>query len=118
MLESGIVAHCAPTLAGIKTANMFNYLPDDMDMENPYYRTINADLTHGIPPTYLCCGDMDPLLDDSRLLNQVLSSHGIRTQLDIVPGVLHAFMHYGCMMDEAVTCLRNSGTFFKSVLEG
>ena len=25
MLESGIVAHCAPTLAGIKTANMFNY---------------------------------------------------------------------------------------------
>ena len=26
MLESGIVAHCAPTLAGIKTANMFNYL--------------------------------------------------------------------------------------------
>lgn len=31
MLESGIVAHCAPTLAGIKTANMFNYLPDDME---------------------------------------------------------------------------------------
>ena len=31
MLESDIVAHCAPTLAGIKTANMFNYLPDDME---------------------------------------------------------------------------------------
>ena len=31
MLESGIVAHCAPPLAGIKTANMFNYLPDDME---------------------------------------------------------------------------------------
>ena len=31
MLESDIVVHCAPTLAGIKTANMFNYLPDDME---------------------------------------------------------------------------------------
>ena len=25
MLEAGIIRHCAPTLAGIKTANMFSY---------------------------------------------------------------------------------------------
>ena len=25
MLEAEIIAHCAPTLAGIKTANMFTY---------------------------------------------------------------------------------------------
>lgn len=31
MLEMEIIAHCAPTLAGIKTANMFTYIPEHMD---------------------------------------------------------------------------------------
>ena len=36
MLESEIIAHCAPTLAGIKTANMFSYnakKPQDLNRE-------------------------------------------------------------------------------------
>ena len=32
MLESEIIAHCAPTLAGLKTANMFSYKPADMEL--------------------------------------------------------------------------------------
>ena len=94
-----------------------NYMPDGADMENPYYRTINADLTHGIPATYLCCGDLDPLLDDSRLLEAILSTHGTHVQLDVIPGVLHAFMHYGRMMPEAVECLERSGAFYKKLLD-
>ena len=31
MLEAEIIAHCAPTLAGIKTANMFTYTPGNRD---------------------------------------------------------------------------------------
>ena len=31
MLEAGIIRHCAPTLAGIKTANMFNYRFQNID---------------------------------------------------------------------------------------
>ena len=31
MLEAEIIAHCAPTLAGIKTANMFTYTPENRD---------------------------------------------------------------------------------------
>lgn len=31
MLEDAIIAHCAPTLAGIKTANMFTYIPEKED---------------------------------------------------------------------------------------
>ena len=38
-------------------------------------------------------------------------------QVDIVPGVLHAFMHYGRMMPEAVECLERSGAFFKAHLD-
>ena len=28
MLESGLIEHCAPTLAGLKSANLFNYYFD------------------------------------------------------------------------------------------
>ncbi len=91
-----------------------NYMPEGADMENPYYQIVNADLTHGMPATYLCCGDLDPLLDDSNFLATVLSDRGVPVQLDVVPGVLHAFMHYGRMMPEAVECLEHSGAFFRA----
>ena len=93
-----------------------NYMPEGADMENPYYQIVNADLTHGMPATYLCCGDLDPLLDDSNFLATVLSDRGVPTQVDIVPGALHAFMHYGRMMPEAVECLEHSGAFFRAQL--
>ena len=32
MLEAEIIAHCAPTLAGIKTANMFTYTPENRNV--------------------------------------------------------------------------------------
>ena len=93
-----------------------NYMPEGADMENPYYQIVNADLTHGMPATDLCCGDLDPLLDDSNFLATVLSDRGVPVQLDVVPGVLHAFMHYGRMMPEAVECLEHSGAFFRAQL--
>ncbi|WP_242850471.1 acetyl esterase [Clostridium botulinum] len=93
------------------------YIPKDADLENPYYRVINNNLTYGVPATYICCGDLDPLLDGCKLLNIILSSHGVKTEMEIVPGVLHAFMHYGKMMDEAIDCLNNSGAFYKASRE-
>ena len=93
-----------------------NYMPEGADMENPYYQIVNADLTHGMPATYLCCGDLDPLLDDTKTLEQMMKYFGVSTQVDIVPGALHAFMHYGRMMPEAVECLEHSGAFFRAQL--
>jgi acetyl esterase len=96
-------------------ASYMNYYTLPEDKENPYFACFGNDLTFGVPPAYMCCGALDPLLDDSLLLKEILNSHGVRTQLDIVPGALHAYMHYGRMMDEAVTCLNNSGAFYKAV---
>ena len=73
--------------------------------------------THNyIEMIYMCCGSLDPLLDDSNFLATVLSDRGVPVQLDVVPGVLHAFMHYGRMMPEAVECLEHSGAFFRAQL--
>lgn len=93
------------------------YLEDmERDSVNPYYATFNSDLSYGVPPCYICCGDLDPLLGDSQLLYQINKNNGVRSEFELVPGALHAFMHYGRMMDEAVTCLRHSGEFYASVL--
>ena len=94
-----------------------DYYAGPEDKENPYYAPLANDLTFGVPAAYLCCGDLDPLLDDSVLLQKILENHGVHTRLDIMPGVLHAYMHYGRMMDEAVQCLNNSGAFLKEELE-
>ena len=87
------------------------------DENNPYFATLNNDLSHGIPATYMCCGELDPLLGDSQALYEILKQNGVHTEFEIIPGVLHAYMHYGRMMDEAIHCLKKSGEFYASVLK-
>ncbi len=123
MMDSGSFRLYGTALDGMRRADMAYYVSCYLDSaanddENPYFVTLNNDLTHGVPPTYLCCGALDPLLDDSRTLQEILANHGVRTQLDVVPGVLHAFLHYSKMMEESGTCLHSSGVFYRSVLEG
>lgn len=99
------------------TAYISYYLENPaIDTENPYFATLNNDLTHGIPSTYICCGTLDPLLGDSQVLHDILTLHGTRTEFEVIPGALHAFMHYGRMMDEALNCLKHSGEFYASIL--
>lgn len=93
------------------------YFPEDMDEENPYYKIMNADLTHGIPDTFLSCGELDPLLDSNVLFTKLLDRYGVETELEIVPGVVHAHVHYGRLMDEAITTLKKSGMFYKKIRE-
>ena len=97
------------------TTYMSYYVNAD-DMENPYFAAFLNDLSTGVPPIYMCCGSLDPLLDDTKTLEQMMKYFGVSTQVDIVPGALHAFMHYGRMMPEAVECLERSGAFFKAQL--
>lgn len=122
MLDSASFRLHGTELDGMRKADMAFYVscyldPEAHDEENPYFVTLNNDLTRGVPATYLCCGDLDPLFDDSRALDTILRNHGVETRFDVVPGALHAFMHYGRMMDEAVECLCHSGEFAKAQLE-
>lgn len=120
-LEDSVSARLHGTLLdGMRRADLAAYMAyyvTPEDKENPYFACLNNDLSHGMPPTYMCCGNMDPLLDDSVTLQKILENYGVHTQLEVMPGVLHAYMHYGRMMDEAIQCLNNSGAFFKAELE-
>lgn len=108
-------------LDGMRKEDLAYYLNSyfegtEYDTENPYYAPLNNNLTFGIPSTYMCCGDLDPLLDDSVTLQAILNNHGVKTELEVMPGCLHAYMHYGRMMDEALHCLQRSGEFYREVL--
>lgn len=50
MLEAEIIAHCAPTLAGIKTANMFTYTPENRD---GFYKEIEEENNKRIAEVFL-----------------------------------------------------------------
>jgi acetyl esterase len=44
-----------------------------------------------LPPMYTACGTKDPLLDDTRRLGVALGKRGVRCDVDIFPGEIHAF---------------------------
>lgn len=86
--------------------------PDDLN--SPYLNCLGADLSHGLPPTYLAAAGLDPLLDDSKTLAALLTECQVPCQLDIFDGVLHGFLHYTRMLDEANTAFARAADFFRT----
>jgi acetyl esterase len=83
------------------------------DLKSPYYDLLNNDLTRGIPPVFLGCGDIDPLLDNSAVLAEILKDKGLPVEYRIYPGIMHAFLHYSRMLPEAGEALRQGAEFLK-----
>jgi acetyl esterase len=44
-----------------------------------------------LPPFLVTCGTRDPMLDDARRLHRALEHRGVRSELHLYPGELHAF---------------------------
>lgn len=76
-----------------------------------YLRMFDIDLTYDMPRTYISCGGVDPLRDDSILLHEILRSHDIPVKIDIFEGVLHAFLHYSKMLPQAIEAIKSGLDF-------
>lgn len=92
------------------------YTAGPADLDSPYLDCLSADLSRGVPPTYLAACGLDPLLDDSRTLAAVLAERGVRHRLDEFDGVLHGFLHHSRMLPEALDALEAGAAFYRSVL--
>lgn len=88
-----------------------NYI-DEKDLTSPYYDTaMNSDLTWGIPPCFLACGECDPLLDNSTVLYEILNDKGFTCEYKVYPGIMHAFLHYSRMLDVAYDAMQDGANF-------
>ncbi|WP_201292589.1 alpha/beta hydrolase fold domain-containing protein [Cellulomonas citrea] len=92
------------------------YLADPADERSPYVDCLAADLSD-VPPCYLASADLDPLRDDTTALAQLLAARGVRVEQDVFTGVLHGFLHYSRMLDDAVVALRHGGDFLRRTFE-
>ncbi|KAG9845051.1 lipase/esterase, partial [Aureobasidium melanogenum] len=65
------------------------------DQKSPLYSPFNSKNPHkGLPPTYVQVDGLDPLRDDGLIYEQVLSENGVKTKLDIWPGLPHAHFSF------------------------
>lgn len=88
------------------------YLGDLDPRDCPYYNIYVNDLSKGVPPSFIAAAELDPLADDSRLLYQVLTNHGVPCEYREYQGALHAFVHYSKVMDDAEDAIRRGAHFF------
>lgn len=85
----------------------------DEELSSPYIDMLHNDLKTAMPPCYIAAAGLDPLRDDSECLAGVLRTNGIDCEHEVFAGVLHAFIHYTRMLDEANECLDHSALFWK-----
>jgi len=71
------------------------------DAEDLRYDCLSADL-RGLPPAFIAATDLDPLLDDSRALAELLAAAGVAHELIVYEGVLHGFLHLSRMVSKSM----------------
>ena len=74
------------------------------DLADPRFDNLSADL-RGLPPAFIAASALDPLLDDSCSLAQLLTEAGVANELVVYEGVLRGILHYSRMVGKAMQAL-------------
>ena len=90
------------------------YATDTGQLEtSPYANLFLNDLTRDMPSCYIAAAEFDPLKDDSTALATICEEHGIPCRFEMFEGVIHAFLHYTKMLDEANRALEHGAEYFR-----
>ncbi len=93
------------------------YANDVAELEtSPYANLFLNDLTRDMPACYIAAAEFDPLRDDSAALAAILEEHGVPCRFEVFDGVIHAFLHYTKMLDEANDALEHGASFYRQQL--
>lgn len=88
------------------------YLGETDIEEARYYNCYLNDLTTSIPPCFIVGCELDPLVDDSKLLYSILHENNIEVEYVEYKGVIHAFLHYSKIMRDANDAIEKGAEFF------
>ena len=92
------------------------YIRNEDDKESKYFNCFNADLSYGIPPSYIASAELDPLIDDSKLLANIMKNSGQTYLYEEFTGVIHAFLHHSRILKDAELAMENGAKFIKEYL--
>ena len=90
-----------------------HFFGDINDPKDPSVSPLYGDFK-GLPPLLLQVGGGEILLDDSKRLADTVSAIQGRVNLDISPGMPHAFQLFSPYLDEATSALKRIGDFIHS----
>lgn len=77
-----------------------NYLPSMATAQDPRISLVKANL-NGLPATTIITAEIDPLLDDGRMLADKLKEAGVSVNLKNYEGVTHEFFGMAALVPEA-----------------
>ncbi|MDE1564705.1 alpha/beta hydrolase fold domain-containing protein [Actinotignum sanguinis] len=96
---------------------------DSLYFSSPTERAAAPDIAllrtelRGCPPVFLAAGECDPLVADTRALAAHLEARAVRTHLEVVPGVMHAFLQRVRLLPEAERIIAHTAAFLADVLD-
>ena len=88
---------------------------DPKDLDDPRLNSLRADLAN-LPPAFVAAAELDPLLDDSKALVELMAAQGGYSELKIYPGVLHGFLHYSRILKKARVAIRDGADFLREII--
>ncbi len=93
-----------------------SYLSTKEDRNDPRFNVLGGDISL-LPSAFIAAAECDPLQDDSTALYEAMQKAGRSATLKIYPGVLHSFIHYSRMLDQAAEALRDGADALKAALD-
>ncbi len=70
----------------------FNFLPNDIEINNPYICPLRTPDLSGLPPAFIITAEYDPLRDEGELYAKRLEESGVPTKLMRYDGMMHLFV--------------------------
>lgn len=93
-------------------ARFRDYAGPDGDLRDPGISPIHSDL-RGLPPMYLCIGQIDTTADDSTRLATRANAEGGSVIVDSVEEMVHGFIGLCCMFPEATQAMERVGFWIR-----
>ena len=90
------------------------YLRGPEDRHDDRFNVLSADL-RGLPCAFIAAAGMDPLLDDSVAMHELMGEAGVESKLAIYDGVLHGFLHYSRMLDRSKEAIDDAAQAIREV---
>jgi acetyl esterase len=94
-----------------------NYLPDDVDINDPRISPLQSPDMSGLPPAYVMLAGCDPLHDEGLAYAEKLSATGVSVSVADYPGMVHSFVHMQAVLPQASEALSRAAKAMRQALD-